>query len=750
MKQITILILLLFFYAILSYAAFDRALNQPVNSQSHATQKKVKTTNIETTESIGPNGARIQSMLCMDNTVLAGTASGGLYKSSNYGKSWELRIIDPKVNAALNVGDLAATGSKIYAAAGCGLYVSHDRGDTWQVLLFDIEGYLTDIEIDPIKANTLYTGCYKGDIYRGFFSSSDGGNSWTSKNDGLTNTDILCLAASPFVEGLLYAGTTAGIFRTFNAGSDGWQNITGVLPKVPVYSIACSNIDSATIWAGTNAGLYKSINSGKSWVKIETPDFKSQRMNSIALISDGLLAGTANGLFISRDDGLTWKPFDQGLLNRGITTIACSNDSLMYAGTYDGFYAKHDDALPWKRSVDGMTGHEITDVLISTHESKQNIVVGTGGAGLFCYDNSEWRFISPDSGFFFITNITSNNNTILTSGITYQRGLTNSIVYSLEKGSSKEKSTHLLPSFINCVAFENDSTMLAGSMDSGLLRCPQNRTNWQMVSELPLEFISAIESTPDQRIFIAGTSQHSNYSGIYTWDENCRWKNTTQSFLDDFCYCKELAHSPSNPSMLYGLTTCNTLIFSQDSGKNWQKQSDIFATSLAISPTSESSIFTLFHQIKLSENFGKTWRAIECALPASYGLLTTAQFFPHSSTLLVGTSGAGIFSFDVPTRIAQQTNIPQTIHLQQNYPNPFNSTTTIQFSLANPSHVDLDIYNIKGQKVYTISKECVQAGEYSVKWDGENQVGAKVSAGVYLCRLTGEHFSKTIKMTMLP
>ncbi len=749
MKQTLIFTVLFFFHTIL-FADFDRALNQPVNLPSQTAIETCTAVKAEAIKSIGPNGARVQSILCMDNTVLAGTASGGLYKSANYGQSWEYRIIDPGVSTALSVGAIASTDSKIYAAAGCGLYVSHNRGDTWNVLLYDVEGYLTDIETDPFKSNTLYIGCYKGDVYPGFLSSSDGGLTWHSKNSGLTNTDILCLAASPFVEGLIYAGTTSGVFRTFNAGSDGWQNITGALPKVPVYSIACSNIDSATIWAGTNAGLYKSINSGKSWVQIETSSFKSQRINTITLTSDALLVGTANGLFKSKNDGQTWKPYDQGLLNRGTTTISCSNDSLLYVGTYDGFYTKQDDALPWKRSVDGMTGHEITDVLISTHESKQNIIVGTGGAGLFCYDNSEWRFISPDSGFFFVTDIVSKDSTLLTSGITYQRGLTNSIVYALEQPSLKEKSTHLLRSFINCVAFENCSTLLAGTMDNGLLRCPQDQTNWQTVSELPLDFISAIQCTPDQRIFVAGTSARPNYSGIYTRGPNSHWKNTTQSILDDFCYCKELVLHPSHPSTLYGLTTCNTLIFSQDDGQHWQKQSDVFAASLVVSQTSENSVFSFFHQINMSRDFGKTWQVLECPLPPSYGHLTTAQFFPHSSKILVGTSGAGIFSIDVPTRIAQQTNIPQTIHLQQNYPNPFNSTTTIQFSLANPSHVDLDIYNIKGQKVYSISKECVQAGEYSVKWDGENQVGAKVSAGVYLCRLTGEHFSKTIMMPLLP
>ncbi len=59
------------------------------------------------------------------------------------------------------------------------------------------------------------------------------------------------------------------------------------------------------------------------------------------------------------------------------------------------------------------------------------------------------------------------------------------------------------------------------------------------------------------------------------------------------------------------------------------------------------------------------------------------------------------------------------------YPNPFNPTTNIAFTLASDSHVTLDIYNIRGQKVETLFNGHKEMGAHTITWE------AKVSSGVY-------------------
>ena len=84
-----------------------------------------------------------------------------------------------------------------------------------------------------------------------------------------------------------------------------------------------------------------------------------------------------------------------------------------------------------------------------------------------------------------------------------------------------------------------------------------------------------------------------------------------------------------------------------------------------------------------------------------------------------------------------------------NYPNPFNPTTTISFSIPVASEVDLSVYNIKGQKVKTVSKNIFETGYHSVIWDGDDESGKVVSSGVYLYKLSVNGESKIIKKCML-
>ena len=93
--------------------------------------------------------------------------------------------------------------------------------------------------------------------------------------------------------------------------------------------------------------------------------------------------------------------------------------------------------------------------------------------------------------------------------------------------------------------------------------------------------------------------------------------------------------------------------------------------------------------------------------------------------------------------------LPTSIELMQNYPNPFNPTTSINYTISNNSAVQLDIFNIKGQKVSTLVNEQKDPGTYNVEWNGTNSSGTNVSSGIYLYRLTSEDIINTKKMVLL-
>ncbi len=89
----------------------------------------------------------------------------------------------------------------------------------------------------------------------------------------------------------------------------------------------------------------------------------------------------------------------------------------------------------------------------------------------------------------------------------------------------------------------------------------------------------------------------------------------------------------------------------------------------------------------------------------------------------------------IPTAVESAAPLPAQTALLPNYPNPFNASTQISYRLSVPGTVRLEIYNILGQPVRTLVDEVQPAGTHQVSWDGRDQRGAPVAAGVYLSRL---------------
>jgi len=87
--------------------------------------------------------------------------------------------------------------------------------------------------------------------------------------------------------------------------------------------------------------------------------------------------------------------------------------------------------------------------------------------------------------------------------------------------------------------------------------------------------------------------------------------------------------------------------------------------------------------------------------------------------------------------------------LLENYPNPFNPETTITFSLANDSAVQIEICNVKGQIVKTILNRHISAGTHQVVWDGKDSNGNTVSSGMYFYRMTAGKHQSMRKMLLM-
>ncbi|MCD6181055.1 MAG: class II glutamine amidotransferase [Candidatus Cloacimonetes bacterium] len=70
-----------------------------------------------------------------------------------------------------------------------------------------------------------------------------------------------------------------------------------------------------------------------------------------------------------------------------------------------------------------------------------------------------------------------------------------------------------------------------------------------------------------------------------------------------------------------------------------------------------------------------------------------------------------------------------------NFPNPFNPTTTLYFSLSSEANILLNVYNLKGQLVRSLTSGQYTSGSHSVAWDGKDDENKPVCSGLYLYKL---------------
>ena len=103
----------------------------------------------------------------------------------------------------------------------------------------------------------------------------------------------------------------------------------------------------------------------------------------------------------------------------------------------------------------------------------------------------------------------------------------------------------------------------------------------------------------------------------------------------------------------------------------------------------------------------------------------------------------GNYTLGIEETYGRANLMPETIRIESIYPNPFNSSTTIQVSLAQPSTVRLELFNMLGQKVAVLHNGNLPAGKHAYSLQT-----ATLGSGLYLIRaetdLGGSHTRKTM------
>ncbi|MEQ9297184.1 MAG: hypothetical protein RIF33_01405 [Cyclobacteriaceae bacterium] len=258
---------------------------------------------------IGPAGmsGRITAIdVVLDNAKIwyVGTASGGLWKTTNDGTTFKPIFDDQPVQSIGAVSVFQPNPSIVWAGtgegnprnsqnSGAGIYKSLDAGKTWQLMGLELTRNIHRVITHPTDPNVLWVGAqgnpYTADEYRGVYKTTDGGQTWRKVLGANNETGVAELRIDPTNPNKLFAalwqlqrtpwdmtsgGEGSGLFVSVDGGET-WSDLSekGGLPEKPYgrigIAVAPSNPEVIyTLIENQKNAMYKSEDGGDTWTMI--------------------------------------------------------------------------------------------------------------------------------------------------------------------------------------------------------------------------------------------------------------------------------------------------------------------------------------------------------------------------------------------------------------------------------------------------------------------------------------------------
>ena len=228
----------------------------------------------------GQNGS-VAVDVAIPGILYSGTAAGMAVSRDN-GQTWMATGSSP----ASPLYVLAARSANVYASSiqsgilvPSVLWKSPDAGATWMQLATSVNtGY--QITIDPSSVSTVYRSTVASIIphmvYAGFDRSADGGQTWTSIDNGIAGNVVTAFIIDPHNPAILYLANVwegigvppppPGFFKSIDAGST-WAPLTPTLGAISGLAI---DPTAGILYASASTGVYRSTDNGASFSQISS------------------------------------------------------------------------------------------------------------------------------------------------------------------------------------------------------------------------------------------------------------------------------------------------------------------------------------------------------------------------------------------------------------------------------------------------------------------------------------------------
>jgi hypothetical protein len=249
-------------------------------------------------------------------------------------------------------------GSNLYAGtAGGGVHRTTNNGSSWST----VNAGLTDTTVNALIV--CGSSIFAGTGSNGVFRTTDSGMNWVPVNSGLTNAHVSSFAV---MGEYLFAGTGGGVFVSSNHGAH-WVSASTGLTSTLVWSLAVSGTDLFAAAGYGGSGVFRSTDLGASWCAAGPA--RRDALNFVAATDSELFAGwTWSGLMRSTDKGTSWENIGPSNTYTGVSALVVSALSLFLGTPYSGIFRSCDDGGSWSEVNEGWPLSTVDSSLyLSTH-----------------------------------------------------------------------------------------------------------------------------------------------------------------------------------------------------------------------------------------------------------------------------------------------------------------------------------------------------------------------------------------------
>jgi photosystem II stability/assembly factor-like uncharacterized protein len=597
------------------------------------------------------------------NTIYAGAACGGVFKSTDNGSTW-FPIFDEQ--GTPSIGALATHpvySSLIYCGTGeangsgdsypgTGIYKSTDGGSSWVHAGLENSHHIGRIAIHPLSPNIIFVAA-GGKLFgknpeRGVYKSTDSGATWDQKlyiSDSTAATDV---AVDPTDSNIVYAamwerirgstyrqvgGWTSGIHKSTDGGDSWYQLTNGLPPSGPdVGRIGISVCQSSpnVLYAmycdhpGYFMGMYRSTDYGETWTR--TNDSALENLVSsfgwyfgnvrVDPTNPDIVFAMGVDLYRSTNGGNYWTEVGYSVhVDHHAMFISPSDPNRVYLGCDGGVYLSTNGGTNWSLC----TSQPSTQFYAITIDylNPQRLYGGTQDNGTLRTLTGaldDWDHIHGGDGFYCNVDYTNAN-----------------VIYAEYQWGWLRKSTNLGGSWYYVMDGIDDT----------------DRTNW---------CTPVIMDPVDHNTLYYGSHR------LYKTTNGGGWWDPISSDLTDGSGPGNLTYgtittidvAPSNTQVIYVGTDDANLWVTTNGGGDWTNISaglpDRWVTRVTADPYDESIAYSTFSghriggalpHIYRTTNYGSSWQSISSNLPE--GPINDVIVDPQNPSVLYVGSDVGVY-----------------------------------------------------------------------------------------------------------